>query len=181
MTRLLSLFLLFAASVSQAADPKIENLHAMASNGRVSVGFGLANAFQSDEVVEGLQSGLPTSFTYDIEIFRDRPWWLDDGISRSRIEVICTFNSVTREYLLNYRRDKKLVRSESFTDLVTLQSRMTNIEERDLFDIGNRRPQKLKVAVKADLKRGLVFYVVPWAVSTGWRETRVKIAESATP
>jgi len=180
VTRLLPLFLLFAASVAQSADPKIENLSAMASNGKVSVRFGLANAFQSDEVVEGLQSGLPTSFTYDIEIFRDRPWWLDDGISRSRIEVICTFNSVTREYLLNYRRDKKLVRSESFTDLATLQARMTNIDEPDLFDIGDRRPQKLKVAVKADLKRGLVFYVVPWAASTGWRETRVKIAESAT-
>lgn len=180
MTRILPLFLLFAASVGLAADPKIENLSAIASNGKVSVRFGLANAFQSDEVVEGLRSGLPTSFTYDIEIFRDRPWWLDDGISRSRIEVISTFNSVTREYLLNYRRDKKLVRSESFTDLATLQSRMTSIEEPDLFDVGSRRPQKLKVAVKADLKRGLVFYVVPWAVSTGWRETRVRIAESQT-
>lgn len=181
MSRLLPLLLLFAASVGQAADPKIENLSAIASNGRVSVRFGLANAFQSDEVVEGLQSGLPTSFSYEIEIFRDRPWWLDDGISRSRIEVICTINSVTREYLLNYRRDKKLVRSETFTDLATLQSRMTNVDEPDLFDIGKRRPQKMKVRVKADLMRGLVLYVVPWEVSTGWREVRVRIAESQTP
>lgn len=178
MSRLLPLLLLFAASVAQAADPKIENLSAIASSGKVSVRFGLANAFQSDEVVEGLQSGLPTSFSYEIEIFRDRPWWLDDGLSRSRIEVICTFNSVTREYLLNYRRDKKLVRSETFTDLGTLQSRMTNVDEPDLFDIGKRRPQKLKVRVKADLMRGLVLYVVPWEVSTGWREARVRIAES---
>ena len=57
-------------------------------------------------MVEALQSGLPTSFTYVVEIFRDRPNWFDDGIARARIEVICTFNSVTREYLLNYRRDR---------------------------------------------------------------------------
>ena len=177
MQRLLPILLFLAVSAAQAADPKIEALSALASNGKVSVRFALANAFHNGEVVEGLQSGLPTSFTYEIEIFRDRPWWFDDGISRSRLEVICTFNSVTREYLLNYRRDKKLVRSETFTDMATLQSRMTNIDEPDLFDIGNRRPQKLKVAVKADLMRGLVLYVVPWEVSTGWREARVKIAE----
>lgn len=181
MIRALPLLLLIVASTVGAADPKIENLSAIASAGKVSVRFGMKNAFENHEVVEGLQSGLPTSFTYEIEIYRDRPYWLDDGVANSRIEVICTFNSVTREYLLNYRRDKKLVRSETFTDLATLQSRMTSVDEPDLFDIGERRPQKLKVRVKADLMRGLVLYVVPWAVSTGWKETRVRIAESRTP
>ncbi len=180
MIRALPLLLLFVASTVQAADPKIENLSAIASGGKVSVRFGMKNAFQNDEVVEGLQSGLPTSFTYEIEIYRDRPYWLDDGVGSSRIEVICTFNSVTREYLLNYRRDKKLVRSESFTDLATLQTRMTSVDEPDLFDIGERRPQKLKVRVKADLMRGLVLYIVPWAVSTGWKESRVRVAENKT-
>ena len=179
MRRILPILLLFGASIAHAADPKIDGLSAIAANGKVSVRFALANAFHNGEVVEGLQSGLPTSFTYEIEIFRDRPWWIDDGISRSRIEVICTFNSVTREYLLNYRRDKKLVRSETFTDLASLQSAMTRVDEPDLFDIANRRPQKLKVRVKADLMRGLVLYVVPWEVSTGWRETRVQIAEKS--
>ena len=90
----------------------------------------------------------------------------DDSIARARIEVIVTFNSVTREYLLNYRRDRKLVRSETFTDFATLVTRMTNIEERDLFEIGNRQYFKLKVRVKADLMRGWLLYVVPWEIST---------------
>jgi hypothetical protein len=51
---------------------------------------------------------------------------------------------------------------------------MTSIEEPDLFEIGNRKPYKLKVRAKADLMRGWLFYVVPWEVSTRWRETRVK-------
>ena len=174
--RLLFAVLFLSASSLRAADPGIEKLAATAQNGKVSVRFQLAGAFGNGEMVDALQSGIPTSFTYEVEIFRDRPNWFDEGIARARIEVICTFNSVTREYLLNYRRDRKLVRSETFTDLASLQRRMTTIEEPDLFEIGRRKPYKLKVRARADLMHGLVFYVVPWEVSTRWREARVKVA-----
>ena len=125
-------------------------------------------------MIEALQSGLPTSFTYNIEIYRDRPWWLNDDVARAKIEVICTFNSVTREYLLNYRRDRHLVRSETHTDLSALVRRMTTIEEPELFDVGARKAYKLRVRVKADLMRGWILYVIPWEISTRWRDVRVK-------
>jgi hypothetical protein len=167
---LLATFPLLAAPV-----PSIENLSASAGNGKVSVRFSMAGAFVNGEMVEALQSGLPTSFTYIVEIFRDRPNWFDDGIARARIEVICTFNSVTREYLLNYRRDDRLVRSETFSDLAALERSMTSVEETDLFEIGKRKPYKLKVRVRANLMRGWLMYVIPWEVSTRWRETRVRV------
>ena len=158
---------------AEAADPKVDVLSAHAENGEVSVRFVLKNAFDDVQVIRGLQSGLATSFTYVIEIFRDRPNWFDERVGRSRIEVIATFNSRTQEYLLNYRRDRRLVRSETLSDLVSLQQRMTNIDEPNLFDIGSRRPYKLKARVKADVMRGWVLYVIPWEVSTRWREARV--------
>jgi hypothetical protein len=172
------LFLVVATSLGAAPNPTIETLSATAANGKVSVKFSLLGAFANGEMVEALQSGIPTSFTYVVEIFRDRPNWFDDGIARERIEVICTFNSVTREYLLNYRRDDRLVRSETFGDLAALERSMTNVEEMNLFDIGPRKPYKLKVRAKADLMRGWVMYVIPWEVSTRWRETRVRTPES---
>lgn len=179
MARALTLLFLFVASAA-AADPKIDKLSAIAADGKVSVRFSLAEAFRNGEMVEALQSGLPTSFTYLIEIFRDRPNWLDEGVARSRVEVICTFNSVTREYLLNYRRDRKLVSSKTFSDLPSLEAAMTQIDEPDLFEIGNRRHYKLKVRVRADLMRGYLLYVVPWEVSTRWRESRVRSAQDAS-
>lgn len=171
--------LIFSAAALFAATPKarIENLAATAANGKVSVRFSLAGAFEHPEMVEALQSGLPTTISYSLEIFRDRPNWFDDGIAAARIEVICTFNSVTREYLLNYRRDRRLVRSETFSDLAALERAMTHIEEPDFFEIGRRKPYKLKVRVKADLMRGWLMYVIPWEISTRWQDTRVKKAE----
>lgn len=155
-------------------NPTIENLAATANAGKVSVRFTLAGAFQNGEMVEALKSGLPTSFTYSIEIFRDRPNWFDDSIAKARVEVICTYNSLTREYLLNLRRDKHLVRSETFMDLAELERAMTTVDEADLFEIGARKPYKLKVRARAELMRGWLMYVIPWEVATNWREARVR-------
>lgn len=172
---LISLVLFLTAPLTAAPpNPTIENLSASAAAGKVSVRFTLEGAFQNGEMIEALRSGLPTSFTYSIEIFRDRPNWFDDSIAMARVEVICTYNSLTREYLLNLRRDKHLVRSETFTDLAELERRMTTVDEADLFDIGSRKPYKLKVRAKADLMRGWLMYVIPWEVSTKWREARVR-------
>ena len=179
MRPLLAVLLLSVAARLVAAPPapKIENLTATATAGKVSVRFSLTGAFARDEMIEALRSGLPTSFTYAIEIYRDRPNWFDDGIASARVEVICTYNSLTREYLLNYRRDRHLVRSETFTDLAALERQMTTVAEPELFEIGSRTPYKLKVRVKADLMRDWLAYVIPWEMSTGWRETRVRTAE----
>lgn len=178
MARISFAVLIFlAATGASAGEARIENLSAISIGGKVSLHFALADAFGNGEMVQALQSGLPTSFTYEIEIFRDRPNWFDESLGRSRIEVIGTLNSVTREYLLNYRRDRKLVRSETLSDLTTLESRMTAIDERDLFDIGRRRPYKIKVRVRADLMRSWRFYVVPWEVTTRWREVRLQCPE----
>ncbi|GAC1433563.1 MAG: hypothetical protein NVSMB68_06060 [Thermoanaerobaculia bacterium] len=170
-------FLVFLVATTATAEPRIESLVAVANGGKVSVHFTLAGGFRNGNTMQSLASGLPTSFTYEVEIYRDRPSWFDESLGRSRIEVICTFNSVTREYLLNYRRDRKLVRSETFSDPAALQRGMTTVDERDLFDIGDRRPYKLKVRVRADLMRSWRFYVIPWEITTRWRETRVQCPE----
>ncbi len=173
-----SILLYLVSGVAYGADPKIDNLAETAAGGRITVHFNLLNAFDRPQIVQGLQSGVPTGFTYVVEIYRARPNWFDEGISRSRIEVIATFNSVTREYLMNYRRDRRLVRSETFTDLAMLEQRMTAIDEPDLFDIGSRPPYKLRLRAKADLMRGWLLYFIPWDVSTRWRSIRVRDLES---
>jgi hypothetical protein len=174
-------FLAVVASLAAFADdpppPSVQGLTAVERGGQVSVRFHLTGAFRDGETVESLQSGLPTTITYYVELFRDRPNWIDDGIRTVRLEAICTYNSITREYLLNYRRDRHLVRSETFTDLAALERAMTTIEEPDLFDVSRRKPWKLKVRARASLARGWVLWVIPWDNGSRWAETRIRSAE----
>jgi len=180
LTLLLATSALAADPATQVADPRIEPLSAVSVGGQVTVRFNLANAFDKRRV-DQIESGAQTLITYVVEIFRDRPNWFDEGISRSRIEVSAQFNSVTREYLLTYRRDRKLVKSQTFTDLASLEKAMTTIDEPNLFAIGTRHPYKMKVRAKADLTRGWLLYFIPWEISTHWKETRVTSPEAAKP
>ncbi|HVT01886.1 MAG TPA: DUF4390 domain-containing protein [Thermoanaerobaculia bacterium] len=174
---LVSLLLtLTVATVFGAPGPRIGSLTAVATGSHLEVRFSLDGPFQLADLNVALQSGLPTGFTYHVELTRSRPNWLDEHVAAARIDVICTYNSVTHEYLLNYRRNRRLVRSEILTDLAVLRQRMTMVDEPELFDIGKRRPYKLHVRVKADLMRDFLLGVIPWDDSTPWRDTRVTSA-----
>lgn len=172
----LAVFLQLSAAAVLADDPRIRDLRAQESGGEVTVHFVLRDAFNNGDLEKALRSGLATGFTYYVALVRKRPNWFDDTLTTSRIEVIATFNSVTQEYLLNYRRDRKLVGSETFTDLESLKKRMTTIDEEKLFRVGRYRPQKLVVRARADVMSGYLFYIIPWEFSTNWAETRLKSA-----
>lgn len=159
---------------SRGEAAEIQRLKAEWNGGQVSVAFELDRAFDYEQIRQALQSGLATGFTYHVELVRKRPNWFDTTLDAKRIEVIASLNSVTREYLLNYRRDRRLVRSETVSDFATLQSRMTTIVEEALLDAGKVPPSKLRVRVRADLLRGYLLYVIPWDVSTNWKRVRVK-------
>jgi hypothetical protein len=170
---LIALALLGAWSTASAAEPHITDLHGVAKNGRVSVSFRLAHGFDDPQFMQALQSGIPTGFTFHVEIIRSRPYWFDEEVGTRKIETVATYNSVTREYLVNYRREGLLVRSETLTSLSDLQARMTSVDERDLFRIGSRPPYKFVVRVKADLARTYQLYFIPFDLSTRWHESRV--------
>jgi hypothetical protein len=169
------------ASPAQGAE--IERLKAEWNGGQVSVSFELERAFDYEQIRQALQSGLATGFTYHVELIRKRPNWFDSTLDVKTIEVIASLNSVTREYLLNYRRDRRLVRSETLSDFASLQKRMTSIAEEGLLEAGKAAPSKLRVRVRADLLRGYLLYVIPWDVTTSWKEVRVRRqpAEAGTP
>jgi hypothetical protein len=181
-TARLSVFILILCASGTLEAASIRNLKANWNGGTVSVAFNLERAFDEGQIRQALQSGLPTGFTYHVELIRKRPNWFDDTLDDTTIEVIATLNSVTREYLLNYRIGGKLVRSETISDAEELKRRMTSIAQDDLFDRVRASPSKLRVRVRADLLRGYLLGVIPWDVSTDWQETRVnRPTEPSTP
>lgn len=172
-TARLSVFILILCASGTLEAASIRDLKANWDAGTVSVAFNLERAFDEGQIRQALQSGLPTGFTYHVELIRKRPNWFDDTLDDTTIEVIATLNSVTREYLLNYRIGGKLVRSETISDAEDLKRRMTSVAQDDLFDRVRASPSKLRVRVRADLLRGYLLGVIPYDVSTDWKETRV--------
>lgn len=174
-TVLIALFLsVVATSALSADDATIAHLAAVTRGEAVSVALTLENSFDDPWRLEAIQNGLPLVFVYQIDLIRKHENWFDSLVRSTEIEVVATYNSLTREYLLNYRRDRKLVSSENIRNLDELQRRMTTVSEQSLFPLEGRRPGKLRVRARAILGRRYLFHVIPRPITTRWEAVRVQ-------
>ncbi len=177
MRRLLLFVCLVAVVRPLFGEVRLDELTAAEKDGKVSVQFHLGGVFENEEIAKKLQGGLPTLFAFEVQLVRKRHNWFDKTLASHWIEVAATFNSLTREYLLNYRRDEKLVFSETYRDYEKLKVAMTRIEENDLFDTPPGRLEGHRVRVRSEVRSELIFYIVPRRVGTGWRTCHIDPAE----
>ena len=96
----------------------------------------LRDAFD-EEFRRRLDSGLPTSLVYEIELTRERRLWVDKTVGRSRLQMIVMFNALTREYLLNQKLDGELIESRVVRDQEELRTAMTTLAALPVFDLRN--------------------------------------------
>ena len=153
---------------------ELRDLQPTVVDGRVEVSFQLIGALD-DVVMERIQSGLATSFVYRVELLRDRRRWWDDGIAEATLEVVAMYNAVSQEYLVNFKRDGKLVESRLARSRPELESAMTRFERVPLFATSDLRGGPgahflLKARAELGTKTWLSF--IPLHVETDWAQSR---------
>ncbi len=117
----LTAFLFFGSS---ADKPYLTEPDLVLDEQRVVLSFDLVGAF-TDELFEQIQTGLATGFTYQFNLLRDHLRWADNRIDTSELQVVAMYNAVTREYLINFKQDGKLVDSRIARDRDELERAMT--------------------------------------------------------
>ncbi len=172
--------LLLASAVLLLALPRallaaeLRDLQATVADGRVEVSFTLAGAFDRG-VIDRIASGLPTAFVYQVELLRDRQRWWDDGVAEATLEVVAMYNAVSQEYLVNFKRDGKLVESRLARSRPELESAMTRFDRVPLFALaGVDGPRNARYLVKARAELGSKTWLsfIPVHVTTDWASSR---------
>ncbi len=140
---------------------------------RVEVSFTLVNGFDA-ELLERIQTGLPSGFVYDLRLLRDRKRWFDRQVSSSRLRVVAMYNAVTREYLVNVKQDGKLTGSRVVRDPAELERAMTHFESVPVFTLpaGDAGDRRLIVRMRAELDSTTFLAFIPRRVATEWTDSR---------
>jgi len=169
------LLLGFLAAVS--SEPEIRDLSIAASGGQVLVSFRL-EAGLTAEVRERIESGLPTSLVYELELLRDRKRWWDRGVESSRVEVVAMYNAVTHEYLVNTKHDGRLIGSRTVRELDELERTMTEFAAFPAFEVAAESSRtRYLVRVRFDLGSATFLGFIPYQRSTGWVDSnKVRLA-----
>lgn len=169
---LFGLALLFAAPSGEKAH--ISELELAVEGVEIYLSFELDITFD-EELLGRIQSGLPTGFDFEFLVGKEqrRWWWFDRDLAKSRLQVVAMYNAVTRDYLVNYKRDGELVESRTVRDVAELQSAMTSFDRVLAFRLDKVETRKmLVVRVRAEVGSKNLFSLIPTTLKTDWAETR---------
>lgn len=162
----------FPAVADDSPKPRIAGLTTSFEGSRVLVDFALRHAFD-ERLRERIEAGLTTTITYELQITRDRRWWLDRTVDSSRLEVTAKYDALTMEFRVNFLFDGKLMDSRIFQELEGVERAMTRIVELPAFSLeDNRSGREVTLRVRADLGSRTWFSLVPTRITTDWAESR---------
>ena len=166
-------FVVLATGVlpAQAKTAKITDLHVTQDGPSLLLSFQLLDAL-TETLIERIESGLPTGFTYHVKVERPRKWWLNRTIERSTLQVVAMYNAITREYLINYKHDGKLIDSRVVKSLEDLEREMTIFHEFPLIALSDEPDSRLVMRLRAELGSRTILAFIPATVQTDWAVSR---------
>jgi len=164
-------WLLAFAAGAAVDDPRIEALRIAVEGDRVLASFALQDAF--DRRLAGrLESGLPTSILYRLELHRDRKRWYDRRLQENTLEVVAVYDAVARTYSVHYRLDDKLVESRTLRERHEVEAAMTRVGPLPVFSLERvREPGRILVKVRAELGSRTFLSFIPVTVATDWADS----------
>jgi len=107
------------------AEPDV-SVTPIARDGQVLVSFDLSDGF-SDEVRDAIQSGLPTTFTYDVELRRGATLF-DRTIASVTVTATVRFDNLTRRYQMSRSFDGRVEDARPTDDPNVVKLWMTHFE-----------------------------------------------------
>jgi len=174
----LSAFLFFGSSQDK---PHLSELQIALEGRGLTVSVQLVNGF-SDQLLAEIQTGLASGFTYQFVLSRDQPLWFENKLDKSRLEVTAMYNAVTREYLINFKQDGKLIDSRIARSREELEREMTQISNLKVFQLESTNPNRwLVVRARADLGSKTTLLIIPSRIRTDWVRSRKFYPPSNTP
>jgi hypothetical protein len=127
----------------------------IARDGRVLVSFDLADAFSSD-IRDAIQSGLPTTFSYDVELRRG-------SALLDRTAASMTIDNLTRRYQVSRTVDGRVEDARPTEDQETVRRWLTHFEQVPLSNTSALETNgEYYVRIRAHTRPRNTWFFWPW-------------------
>jgi hypothetical protein len=134
----------------------------LARGEHVLVTFELSDAY-TDQLRAAIESGLTATFTYDVELRRATPLWVDRTIDVARVAASVTFDNLTRRYQVSITRDGRVEESWVTEDEGAVRRAVTVFSRLPLFSTRKLEPNaEYYIRVKARTRPHNVLFFLPW-------------------
>ncbi|MCA1584273.1 MAG: DUF4390 domain-containing protein [Acidobacteria bacterium] len=131
-------------------------------DGSVLVTFELSDGF-TDDVRAVIQSGLRTTFTYNVELRYDAPVWIDRTVASAVITNTVQYDNLTRRHTVMRTLDGRVEDSRVTEDVNVVRELMTSFDRLPLFRTSRLEPNRqyyIRVSAQASPRSGAFLW--PW-------------------
>lgn len=170
----LASLLLFINGTAFAGEPRLENIIVTNTRDNLILYLTAKNAFPP-KIGEAIQSGVPTTFTYYINLYRVRGLWMDKEIVSSQLSHTVRYNTLKKEYTVT--RSWEDNRPLTVKTLEEAQKLMSEVDSLVIVPLQRlEKGQQYQIRAKAELDRMtlrfylhyVLFFLSFWDVETDW-------------
>ena len=166
MRTMLRVFVVTVALLTgvHAADAPDITVTPIARDGQVVVSFDMVDAFTPD-VHDAIQSGLSTTFSYDVEL--RRAGLIDRTVASVAVSATVRFDNLTRRYQMSRSVDGRIEDARPTEDHNAVRSWMTHFERIPLSATAALETNgEYAVRVRAHTRPHNTWFFWPWSGTT---------------
>jgi hypothetical protein len=171
------LTLLVSPQTASADNAMIRDLLVTNNSSHLLVYARVTNCF-TKEIEAAILAGVPTTFTYILELFQERSWWLDKKMIHSTIRHTIKYDNVKKLFHVSADGEKE---ATAFPDFESAKRSMADLNGVPLVPLKVLKKNEhyyVMSKVKLDKVRlplhleYLFFFVSFWDFETGWHRER---------
>jgi len=159
-------------AVGFAGEASIDKLF-VGKKPALNLSFVVKDAF-TDEIEEGIKSGIPTAFTFFVELYRVRRMWPDKAVDKWTFKHTVKYDNLKEEYEVTFGETDKKLRTKDFEEMKRLMVTVDAIELDTRMPLKTERRYIMRVMAELDtvklpfLLRHMLFFVKFWDFTTDW-------------
>jgi hypothetical protein len=166
--------LLVTTSAASAQDARLENIIVTNTRDNLLLYLTAKDAFPP-KIIKAIQSGVPATFTFYINLYLVHGLWFDKKIAGIQVTHTMKYDSLKKEYMLT--RSWEGNRPIIVKSLVEAQKLMTEVDSLEVVPLSRlEKGQQYQIQAKAQLNKMtlpfylhyVLFFVSFWDIETDW-------------
>lgn len=181
MKRYLIIIVLFLGaafpSLANAKEARVDKLF-VGKNPMLNLSFVIRDAFKP-EIEEGIKSGIPTTFTFFVELHRERRFWPDKSVQKWTFNHTVKYDNLKKEYEVTLGELDEVIMTKDFEEMKRLMVTGDAIELKTGKPLRAGSRHTLRIMAELDtiklpfLLRHMLFFVKFWDFETDWYTFRL--------
>jgi hypothetical protein len=179
------LFVLLPLS-SEANEAKFADLLVTNNAGQITAYARVTNCFTPD-MEAAILAGVPTTFTFVFDFYRERSFWWDKKLARHSIQHTIKYDNVKKDFLVSSTNRPE---SDTFQTLENAKKAMADLNGVVVYQVNALEKDKsyyLRMKAKLEQVRlplhmeHLFFFVSLWDFETDWHRQNITYQNLTTP